>query len=264
MNAVVLDKAHAVPERLPERNTELSPTTPMAMVQYALANGADMAKLEKLIDLAERWDATQARKAFTAAMAEFKQNPPEILKDKHVAYTTSKGMITTYDHATLGNVVGQIIKRLADVGISHSWKLDQSTPRIKVTCILTHRDGHCEITEMSASADDSGGKNSIQAIASTKSYLERYTLLAATGLATNDGSDDDGVAGGSDDDETPKVAEPDGYQRWKADVSAVADDGTPALQKCWSASDLDLRQYATAHDKAWWAATKSKAEQVKS
>lgn len=256
MNAVVLEQER----QLPDRVEPLSPTTPMAMVQYALANGADMSKLEKLIDLAERWDATQARKAFTAAMAEFKQNPPEILKDKHVAFNTSKG-ITEYDHATLGNVVGQIVKRLADVGISHSWKIDQSS-RIKVTCILTHRDGHSEITEMSASADDSGGKNSIQAIASTKSYLERYTLLAATGLATNDDSDDDGRAGGEPAASAKSVTEPEGYQRWKADVTALADDGIDSLKACWSSSALALRSFATAHDKDWWVATKAKAEKV--
>jgi len=42
-----------------------------------------------------------------------------------------------------------------------------------------------------ASPDSSGGKNSIQAIGSTISYLERYTFMAATGLAAK-GMDDDG------------------------------------------------------------------------
>ena len=49
---------------------------------------------------------------------------------------------------------------------------------------------------LSASADNSGSKNSIQAIGSTVTYLQRYTLLAITGLATED-MDDDGS--GSDD-----------------------------------------------------------------
>ena len=44
---------------------------------------------------------------------------------------------------------------------------------------------------MSASADTSGSKNSIQAIGSTVSYLERYTLYAILGLASAD-QDDDG------------------------------------------------------------------------
>jgi hypothetical protein len=44
---------------------------------------------------------------------------------------------------------------------------------------------------LESAPDESGGKNSIQAIASAVSYLERYTLLAATGLAVK-GMDNDG------------------------------------------------------------------------
>jgi len=43
----------------------------------------------------------------------------------------------------------------------------------------------------------SGNKNPIQAIASTVSYLERYTLLAITGLTTKDMDDDGKNAGGA-------------------------------------------------------------------
>ena len=43
---------------------------------------------------------------------------------------------------------------------------------------------------MSAGRDDSGNKNSIQAVGSTTTYLQRYTLKAALGLAASD--DDDG------------------------------------------------------------------------
>jgi hypothetical protein len=46
-----------------------------------------------------------------------------------------------------------------------------------------------------AGADQSGAKNSIQAIGSTISYLQRYTLKAALGLAA--ANDDDGKASGS-------------------------------------------------------------------
>jgi hypothetical protein len=55
--------------------------------------------------------------------------------------------------------------------------------------------GHHEETTLSSSPDDSGGKNSIQAIGSAVTYLQRYTLLALTGLATreqdNDGKTED-------------------------------------------------------------------------
>jgi hypothetical protein len=53
--------------------------------------------------------------------------------------------------------------------------------------------GHSESTSLTAAPDTSGSKNSIQAVGSTITYLERYTLLALTGLAAQ-GQDDDGQA----------------------------------------------------------------------
>src|SRR5258708_10458648 len=63
---------------------------------------------------------------------------------------------------------------------------------IRVPCTLTHAQGHSESVSMSAQPDTSGSKNSIQAIGSTTSYLQRYTLFAATGLAPKD-ADTDGA-----------------------------------------------------------------------
>ena len=45
---------------------------------------------------------------------------------------------------------------------------------------------------MFAAPDDTGKKNSIQQVASTVTYLERYTFLSITGLAVEDQIDDDG------------------------------------------------------------------------
>lgn len=170
------------------------PVTPRSLVEMAVAQGADLDRLEKLMELQLRWEADQARKAFVEAMAEFKTNPPEIIKATKVSFKTSSG-VTEYKHASIGDVTAAIINGLSAHGFSHRWDLDQSSG-IKVTCIVTHRMGHTEKTTLTAPADTSGGKNTIQAISSTITYLERYTLLAATGLATHDMADDDGKAGG--------------------------------------------------------------------
>jgi uncharacterized protein YyaL (SSP411 family) len=60
-----------------------------------------------------------------------------------------------------------------------------------VTCVVSHRDGHFEETTLAAGRDESGNKNSIQAVGSTLTYLQRMTLKAALGLAASD--DDDGT-----------------------------------------------------------------------
>ncbi len=75
---------------------------------------------------------------------------------------------------------------LAAHGFSHRWDTKQADGRIEVSCILTHNLGHSESTTLEASPDSSGKKNAIQQVASTVTYLQRYTLLAACGLATKD------------------------------------------------------------------------------
>jgi hypothetical protein len=166
--------------------------TPSGLLQMAVAQNADIDKLTKLLELQERWEANEARKAFNAAMARFKTNPPPITKNKVVSFGKGENA-TKYSHATLDNVTSTITAALSAVGISHKWRVSQAE-QIAVTCVLTHEFGHSEETTLRAGADTSGSKNSIQAIGSTVTYLERYTLLAAVGMAAADDDDGKGAA----------------------------------------------------------------------
>ena len=169
--------------------------TPMDMIAQAVAQGADVAKLSALLDLQERYEKTEARKAFVAALTAFKNDPPEIFKSKTVDFSTQKGR-THYKHAGLSDVSSIIGAALSKVGISHRWETEQLDGGIiRVTAILTHALGHSERTPLQAKPDESGNKNSIQAVGSTVTYLQRYTLLSATGMAVSDGTDDDGRQG---------------------------------------------------------------------
>lgn len=160
--------------------------TPGAMLTLAASKDVDPDKLQKLMDFAERWQANQAKMDYNAAMMAFKSNPPHIDKNKDVRFGT-----TAYSHATLDEVTDKVTGALSAVGITHKWDVKQDGGAISVSCILTHRAGHSETTTLTAGADTSGSKNSIQAIGSAVTYLQRYTLLAATGLAASD-QDDDG------------------------------------------------------------------------
>lgn len=165
--------------------------TPADIVLYAMKNGGSIAEIREFMQLQREWEADQARKAFVADMAEFKKNPPEVVKDKQVGYKSKDGFVG-YSHATLGNVTEAIVAGLARHGLSHRWIVDQTGGQVTVSCVLTHKLGHTETTVMSGLPDDSGKKNGIQQVASTVTYLSRYTLLAATGIATKE-QDDDGA-----------------------------------------------------------------------
>ena len=164
--------------------------SPAEMIKMALAGGADLEELAKFLSLQQQWEAGEARKAYNKAMAAFKENPPHIEKDKKVGYTTQKGKVG-YSHASLANVVEKITAGLSNHGLSASWKTKQNGA-ISVTCVITHVMGHSEEVTLTANADMTGSKNDIQALGSTITYLQRYTILAATGLATAD-MDNDGV-----------------------------------------------------------------------
>jgi hypothetical protein len=153
----------------------------------------DVAKLDKLLEVRDRWEAGEARKAYDEAFAEFKKSRPTIIKNKHVSFRPQNATKDTeYDHATLNQVVDILTAALVAHGFTHRWEYTDLEGGIqRVTCVLTHVRGHSERASLQAGADQSGGKNNIQAKASTVSYLERYTLLGVTGCATKD-QDDDG------------------------------------------------------------------------
>ena len=180
-------------------------SSPAEMIRMAVLGGADLDKLEKLLTLQERWEANEAKKAYHKAMADFKANPPKIDKDKKVGYSTQKGNVG-YSHASLANVTDKISTELSKHGLSASWTTKQNG-QVTVTCKITHVKGHSEETTLSAPSDMTGSKNAIQAIGSTITYLERYTILALTGLATHD-MDDDGQVSGKPEVSMPEAVKP--------------------------------------------------------
>lgn len=194
MSAVINQVSEVVDITPKNQPAALVVMSPGQLVSQLMQQGGsmDLSAMERLMGLQERWDANEAKKAYHQAMAAFKQNPPTIYKDRHVDFTTQKGR-TAYDHASIGNVVKQIVASLAEHDLSHSWTTEQREGgQVAVTCTITHKLGHSESVTLQAGRDESGGKNSIQALGSAITYLQRYTLLAITGLAVEDGSDDDG------------------------------------------------------------------------
>lgn len=165
--------------------------TPMVMLSQAVERGASMEMLEKLMGLQERWEANQARKAFDAALAAAKAEIPVITKNRQVGYETKSGGKTSYQHEDLGEIARTVDPILAKHGLSYRFRtLSELNQPVSVTCIVAHRDGHSETNTLTAGRDDSGQKNLIQQIGSTITYLQRYTLKAALGLAAS--QDDDG------------------------------------------------------------------------
>jgi ERF superfamily len=166
--------------------------TPTELLRLAIERDLAVDKLAHLMELQLRWEQNEARKAFAAAKHAFKSHPLRITKNQHVSFPTKDGAFVEYDYATLDHICEAIAARLSECGLDHCWKIDQnSRDLIKVTCVLTHKLGHQEEATLIGAPDFTGGKNAIQAVGSTVTYLQRYTLLAAVGLAAK-GQDSDG------------------------------------------------------------------------
>lgn len=192
-----------------------APRTPMAMLSAAVARGMSAETIKGFMDLQERWERNEAKRAYDAAFAAFKAEAVAIIRNK----TVTDGPLKGKSYAELFAVVDGVVPALSRHGLSHSWKVPKNEKDwIDVTCIIKHVAGHFEEVTFGGPPDVGGAKNPLQARASTKTYLERYTLLAACGLAARD-ADTDGGKG-----KAPEV-EPDA-------------DGKKKLEACGSLSGL--------------------------
>ena len=166
----------------------LAANSPAAMMMAMMDRGADLAQIERMMDLQDRYERREAEKAYNAAFAAFKAEAVRIIKGREV----TDGPLRGRSYAELHDVVDAVTPALSRHGMSASWKLTKDEKDwLEVTCTLKHVDGHSESVSMGGPPDAGGAKNALQARASTKSYLERYTLKAICGVAEG-GDDTDG------------------------------------------------------------------------
>jgi hypothetical protein len=225
---------------------------PMQMLALAVERGDGIEQLKQLMDLRDRWEATEAKKAYVEAFANFKRNMPEVVKDMLNKQYGS-------DYSSLANLVNTVNRALGEYGLNATWDPVVKDNVVTVTVIMTHIGGHEQRVTLCGPPDTSGQKNPLQQIKSTLTYLEGATFQAITGVVARSASkDDDGNAAGK-----PEVEAPSGYENWKADMIALADEGIEKLQTAWKASDAGFRRHVIKNDETWWNQTKSKASKVK-
>lgn len=227
MNAVSKKEADAL-ELVPAANAAPAaipaplPTSLAANFMLTLQErGAATDQIEKMMDLLERNERHEAEKAYNEALAAFKAKNIRIVKRKLVDFPGKSGGRTSYKHAELDDVVQAVGPELSAHGFAWSWKTHQVGRDITVVCTLRHRLGHAETVQLTAQPDETGGKNAIQAIISTTTYLMRHTLKQITGVAEA-GEDDDGQGGAA----APLTAHAQGWIDW-----ALSHRGTPKFDE---------------------------------
>lgn len=192
---------------------------------------ADVAKMERAIAMMKDVMAYQAKAEFDAAFAVMQGELPVIVRRKKA----DKSHYAPFE---------DIIEGVRPVLQKHGFSLRHTNHREGteqvVTGILSHRAGHSERDEFRSAPDTSGSKNPIQAVASTRSYGQRYTTISLLGIATED-MDNDGKSHG-------QPQEPNGFESIMLDLELAADDGKFAAS--FKDARKDVREYAVKHCRA--------------
>lgn len=160
----------------------------IGMIERVAANkDVDVTKLEKLLDMQERIMAKNAEMAFNRDMAMMQADLPTITEHGEIKVND----VVRSRYARFEDINEAVRPVLQKHGFAINFKTDTTGGTVKVTGILTHREGHRETTDMTLPVDVSGSKNAVQSIGSSVSYGKRYVMEALLNL-TSRGQDDDG------------------------------------------------------------------------
>lgn len=165
----------------------------LAIIDKMIERNTPTDILTKVFELQQKNEAENQRKAFVAAFAAFKAEAPTSIERTGKVSFPGKGGSVAYNHVKLEKACAEIVPIMAKHNLAHSWEVNQADGGlITVTCRIDHADGHSRSVTLRGSPDQSGSKNPIQAVGSAVYYLQRYTFMAACGMAQAD-EDDDGV-----------------------------------------------------------------------
>lgn len=174
-----------------------APPMPMELIDKAIETG-NVESLERLMDLQERWEASQARKAFFAAMAQFQGQCPGI---------GTRGQADRYKYARLEDIMTVITPLLSQNGLNITFNTEQSENALTVTTHVHHVGGHTQSTTFAVPVPEIRGTNETQKMGAANSYARRYGIVNALNLRIM-GEDNDGQYRGiSDETITPVQAE---------------------------------------------------------
>lgn len=169
----------------------------MAMIERAARDpNVDFEKMERLMNMMERINSARSKAAFDSALAEMQPKLPVVHKNGKITIKEkgTETVIQSTPYALFEDINIAITPILAEYGFAVSFRT-AAEGKVKVTAILSHRDGHREETSLELMHDSTGSKNSVQAIGSSVSYGKRYTLCAILNITVK-GEDDDAKEAG--------------------------------------------------------------------
>lgn len=170
----------------------------MQVIAKAASDPAvDVEKMERLFAMQERVQAREAKIAYTEAKLAMRPELPSITQRGHIIIrdkNDSNKITQDTPFARFEDIQEAIEPVLLKHGFDLEFKNGLSPEgKVRVTTILTHRDGHSEETYFDLPHDSSGSKNAVQAVGSSTSYAKRYGVLSILNIRVA-GDDDNGAS----------------------------------------------------------------------
>lgn len=216
---------------------------PDLLIHTAIERGASMETMRELMAMRRELRDEAAREAYFDGLAAFQSACPTIEKRKIVR---NRDGSQRYAYAPLENIVAQVRHLLREHGFSYRFEthpMEDGT--LRVACIVQHRGGHTERSEVIIPRFQGQGTNAAQDTGSAVTYGRRYSFTDAFGITT---ADEDNDAAGLAPPEPPDTITPDQALNLRALMEEVGADRAKFLRyyKVDSIGDLPADRYQHA------------------
>lgn len=174
-------------------------TSMMEVIARAASDpNTDVAKLERLMAMAERVKAKDAEQAFNMAMTAAQGEMGRIAADANNPQTKSKYA----SYAALDRVVRPVYTRHG-FALSFDTGVDTAPEHVRVLCHVSHKEGHARTYQVDMPADGKGAKGGdvmtkTHAVGAAMSYGSRYLLKMIFNVAVGEDDNDGNGASGTE------------------------------------------------------------------
>jgi hypothetical protein len=219
------------------------PLDAQSLISQAVASGAGIETLERLVALAKDVRAEEAKRAWHRAMAAFQRDCPAIKRSETAKIETRGGGSYSYTYAPLGEIMATILPVMGPLGLTVSYRTRFDGGRVIAAAIISHEEGHSENSGEVSMPIGAGatGANPAQCVGISSTYAKRYALLAVLGLSPED-----------DPDAEAQQKKPVEQPKRKSEQAPPSGDATAGL---WAGKVVDLKVATGKTDKGPWTLT---------
>jgi len=158
------------------------------LISQAINKGLPVETMERLLAMRKELKMEFAREAFNKDMAKFQRECPTIKKTKEVRTNSDQ---IAYRYAPIELIVAQVKDFLNQYGFSYAIKTEMGEGKVKSICIVKHKLGYKEESEMEVPLGNKTGiMSNTQVVAAASTFAKRYAFCNAFGIMTGDDDDD--------------------------------------------------------------------------